>query len=462
MVYFPSIAKPYKYFYYPQCLQSTAAAYYNRHNPQILDTYEPRNISRMYRHIRKFVCHPAAYTRQEYVDSMPTAFKRRQYQRVLDELNQGAMVRSTIEPFTKLEKFPTTKYKPPRMIQARHYTFNIAYGRFIKPLENYITKFGKHKHHFGKGNYDDIASNIDKLAKKYRYYTELDHDSFDARITVEMLTLSHKFYQACYHHNKELRELSKRTLNNKCKTRSGEKYKCYGSRMSGDVDTSFGNSIINYAIIKELLKQLKLKGDCIVNGDDCIIFTDEPIPIETSQEILATMNMKSKMQPSVTNIHHVEFCRTKLVYRSDGTKTMMMNPQRVYQTFGMTYRLNESKSYHRYLEEVMICNAIINMNTPIGHHWAALYGKPIDRTTPIQFKYVTRDLERIVEKQRGTIESSKEFTPSMFQAWPDSLQYVRKIRTIMSRPIPNNYMVVINHDSKRIAISYYNDKPKPP
>lgn len=43
--------------------------------------------------------------------------------------------------------------------------------------------------------------------------------------------------------------------------------------MSGDVDTSFGNSIINYAILKEVIRILGLKGDAIVNGDDSLIFT---------------------------------------------------------------------------------------------------------------------------------------------------------------------------------------------
>jgi hypothetical protein len=43
--------------------------------------------------------------------------------------------------------------------------------------------------------------------------------------------------------------------------------------MSGDVDTSFGNSLINYYILISLLKELNVVGDAIVNGDDFIIFT---------------------------------------------------------------------------------------------------------------------------------------------------------------------------------------------
>jgi len=107
---------------------------------------------------------------------------------------------------------------------------------------------------------------------------ECNHSTFDAHVTIEMLEMTHRFYNS-YHrnHNSEIQKYSRMTLINKCQNRNGDRYKIVGTRMSGDVDTSLGNSLINYAILKEAISIFKVKGDVIVNGDDSIIFLNEPI-----------------------------------------------------------------------------------------------------------------------------------------------------------------------------------------
>lgn len=112
-----------------------------------------------------------------------------------------------------------SKYKAPRMIQARHISFNIQYGKYIKPLEQYVTKKHKLALHFGKGTPNEIAERIYKLSNKWNYKTEGDHSTFDAHITKEMLQLTHKYYQACFGGDSFLSKLSKRTINNTCKSR---------------------------------------------------------------------------------------------------------------------------------------------------------------------------------------------------------------------------------------------------
>nr|AZS32321.1 hypothetical protein 2 [Crane fly tombus-like virus 3] len=99
----------------------------------------------------------------------------------------------------------TSKYKAPRLIQGRHPTFNLAYGRYIKPLEKSL----KIDRHFGKGNYDDIGKKVHYFGKKYKYYTEGDHTTFDSHVTREMLQLCHRFYSRCYKQNRELHKLCK-------------------------------------------------------------------------------------------------------------------------------------------------------------------------------------------------------------------------------------------------------------
>lgn len=353
-----------------------------------------------------------------------------------------------IKPFTKVEKLTTTKYKAPRMIQARDISFNIEYGRFIKPLEQLLTKNHKYRYNFGKGNYDEIAKRIKLLKSRYNYYTELDHTSFDAHVTVEMLKLTHVFYRACYYHNGELRRLSMKTLNNSCKTRWGEKYKVKGTRMSGDVDTSLGNSLINYAILKECLSRLKIDGDVIVNGDDSILFTNQAIGGGFS-ELLKKFNMESKISKTSTNIHKIEFCRTKYVIRSDGTPTMMMDPQRIVEIFGMTRNVQTDRV--GYLNEVAICNAHINKNTPIGLVWADAF--QITMGGDHNFRHIDRDLIRVYEREKLSGVSNGTFTQDMFMAYPEIgwiLPKIYQCATLLQVNKP--HMIHINHLSQTIRV----------
>lgn len=330
------------------------------------------------------------------------------------------------------------KYKPPRMIQARHLSFNIKYGRFIKPLETVVTKQSKYKHCFGKGDYDEVASRIMKHKVKYKYYTELDHDSFDAHVTTEMLEMTHNYYVACYpNYEKEIRNLANKTIVNKCKTRTGDKYVVRGTRMSGDVDTSFGNSLINYAIIKQALSILQIKGDVIVNGDDSIIFSEKPLGKEFA-DLMIKFNMVSKIKPSLTSIHSVEFCRTKLVINNLGNYTMLMDPERIESVYGMTYK--SISSYKKYLKETAYCNSKINKATPLGAFWGKLYEgitRPPERIDYIKdisrFTQVDRNLVRVALRELHTEESSDEITQSMIEAYPSIITLVDKLERHIRR-----------------------------
>lgn len=415
--------------------------------------YDPSLIQPLYRHIKKFVTHPTKMTPQEYIDTMGT--KKPLYQNAYDTYLGDKRIRYSIKPFTKLEKMPTSKYKPPRMIQARHPIFNIHYGVFIKPLEIKLCKYNKRScRHFGKGNYDEIAAKIKYFKNKYRYYTEADHKEFDAHVTPQMLRLTHIFYESCYGHDPKLRALSKRTITNTCITRDGDKYRVYGTRMSGDVDTSLGNSLINYAIIKEVLDRLGIRGDAIVNGDDSIIFSDQPIPNEAT-ELFKRFNMETKMKPSQENICKVEFCRTKYVVKSNGVPTMMMDPQRIYEIFGMTHSNKAFSNYTEYLYEVAFCNSIINSNTPMGKAWQLTlnnrFRSKIERQD-YSLKYVEDNIKRSLLSQRNLEPSLDEFTYTMFQAWPLCVEYYNKIQKICFRPRATSVEIYINHDNEKLFV----------
>lgn len=391
---------------------------------------------------------------------------------------EEGLISPTVQPFTKVEKVRNSRYKAPRMIQARRPIFNIMYGKYIKPLEIIVTKHHKLKRHFGKGTQNEIAERISTMSNKWEWKTEGDHKTFDAHVTKEMLLLSHKYYKACYGTNHvDLNWLTKQTLRNTCKTRHGDRYKVKGTRMSGDVDTSFGNSIINIAIIKELMQQLNVKGEVIVNGDDFIMFTNKPIDIDKSQKILRTMNMETDMKPSTRNIHTVEFCSNKLVITSEGNYTLYKNIETIFAKFGMTNA--QVDLYRNYILECLHGNWKMMKTNPIGLAFKEIYYRTlelereinmkninqiIDRHKNYDYKYLERSfIYQLRESRRDKETTSNEITISMYMAYEESFDLTEyknmlfnRIKTIyricpnmsthILKTLPYKQHLIVNHN----------------
>lgn len=403
----------------------------------------------LYKHLTKFIRTVQPWTRQQYVDNIPNPSKRKSYQDCLDRLEQGGKIYSRVTPHNKIEKFKATKgntfrYKAPRLIQARDQTFNIECGRYIKPLEQLLKLSSPN---FAKGNYDEIGRRVEKLARKYKYYTEADHKTFDAHVTPEQLKLTHKFYLRCFKNDKTLESLLKKKIKNRIKTRDGTTWTVHGTRMSGDVDTSLGNSLINYAIIKQVLQNLRIDGDAIVNGDDSIIFTNEPIDTSLARMMFALYNQETEIGESQTNIHRVEFCRTRLVYPATGKPTMMMDPDRLNDVFGMTHKNIRLKDYDDYLINVKLANATINRNTPLGYYWNT-------GERPKSNKHLDFDLLRVLEREKFNQCSTTEITVSMFLAYPnlsESLKTTQKL-VKMHKPRIKSTSWMIDHDNQTLQM----------
>lgn len=439
--YRPSIYNPASYYYYPQCSATTVAAIELRHAPVKLEEYRPEHFKSL-SHLRQFYCKPGVWSREEYISQIDDPAKRKYYQRVADQLGFGRKVSALVCAFTKLEKYSTSKYKPPRLIQARDPSFNLEYGRYIKPIERAL----KTNIHFGKGTYDVCGAKIERLRSKWRWYTECDHSTFDAHVTVEMLKLCHQFYRKCQGHNPYMESLARRTIHNKGTTRYGERYKVTGTRMSGDVDTSLGNSLINYHILIRALKLLNIRGDAIVNGDDSIIFTDEPIPTQEYVRILRQFNMESVVLPSVNNIHKVEFCRTRLIYHPDKNPTLMFDPARLRSIYGMTWKSYPDHVYIKYLEAVSHANSCMNSNSPVGREWKALerIGK--------QLNLLERNIQLELAKQHG---ANRPYTwdyldPSITEAYPNYRMATKQHPTIPRNVEPLDHL--INHNTRELLL----------
>lgn len=440
-----------KYYYYPPGTQTILAAYINRHKQITLDEYDKNLNKDLHKYMKPFKpkYNISPWTNEDYVNRIENSGKKKIYQQALKDINNNIRISPIVTPFSKIEKMKSNKYKAPRMIQARKPTFNITYGKYIKPLENY----NKKNKHLAKGNYSEVAQKIKKLLSKgYKHFYEADHTTFDAHITLEQLKSTHLFYQTCFKHNKELRNLSKQTLKNICIARDGTKYIVNGTRMSGDVDTSFGNSLINYAIITKILKTLNVHGTAIVNGDDSIIMTKTPLPDHFDAEF-KKYNMETIISKHSTNIHEIEFCRTKYVLTSSGQPTMMIDPQRLNQIYGMTFSpvaLKNSQNYNKYLSEVAYCNYKLNQSNVIGLTW-----KRATTMTHIDETNTTLDRSMIdkIHQHAKLTEGSDTITSSMLIAWPTLTHELTKIpqREIHFERMPTKTIkMYISHPNKTL------------
>lgn len=378
--------------------------------------------------------------------------KSQMYQRVLEEMQQTNRYKSLVTPFTKIEKMKTTKYKAPRMIQARHPSFNILYGSFVKSLEHQIIHHPYYGRHFGKGTSDTIAQRIYRLKRKYKFVTEGDHKTFDSHVTIDHKKAFHTYLSSCFQHDKTLTRLARQTLSNFCISRDGIKYRVKGTVMSGDVDTSFGNCMINLAILKELLQQLSLDGEAIVNGDDFLLFTNHPINTDKAKEILHTMNMETDLKQSQTSILNVEFCGSKLVLEGSGKYVLLHNPQKALDTYGMTHHIHVDRN--KYLRDLAVCYAHMEAHNPIGYHFAQAFNItidpdniPIPDTVEAKLKYYMSTL--VIEHI-----SKGEITHDILYAYPDIehqitriYQLPKLINTRIARQLPN---IHIDHDHEII------------
>lgn len=487
--YFPSLLKPDEWYYYPVSSETTAAALRNRHLPEILPEYDAAGINRLYRHIRVYRVHPRVWTHQEYVGSMQPPSKRICYQTALDDYYRDGLISTTLQPFTKIEKMKNSKYKAPRLIQARKPIFNIMYGRYVKALEHILFKHHRLTYHFGKGTNENIADKIYKLSQKWQWKTEGDHKTFDAHVTVEHKKLFNKFLCACFPQNvKEIKNIGKRLLTAKCRTRSGETWTVKGTQQSGEVDTSISNTIINIAILKELMHQLGIKGEVLANGDDFILFTNKPVDIEKSKEILKTMNMETEMHKSTRNIHTVEFCANKLAFSSTGQHVLFKDIDRIYSKFGMT---NVQVDYYRtYLMECAHGNWKMMKDTPIGQEFKRIYyyilyleeqltgqdQRQVQRQhMKLQYKYLEKEYQRIIKENKDAKENtSTELTVSMMEAYDEALdlkkytsKLINRIKNIYTnypymgsiglKYLAYNSIMTISHDTKQSERHKYTD-----
>jgi hypothetical protein len=236
---------------------------------------------------------------------------------------------SLVTAMQKLELYEVDKIigKEDRCIQYRSTTFNAALGRFTVPIEHALLNcVGDNKSGVpmcAKGRtVHERAVQLLLMSDMFRrpVYVSLDHSRFDAHVHKKLLKQEHKVYKKVHGYNPELCALLSKQLRNYGTTVGGIKYVADGKRMSGDVTTSLGNTVLNSAMLRAWLSCSGVDGEVFLDGDDSVIVVekDDLARLLPVKEFMLKLGMTTVIEGITENISEVEFCQGRVAYGSNG------------------------------------------------------------------------------------------------------------------------------------------------
>jgi len=343
--------------------------------------------------------------------------KLRRYTKALEKLTKTGMVDRycQTEMFVKPDNAdPIVKGSyDPRAIQGRHPAYNIALGAFLKPFEEWFLEIDDWGEILGPppGGYWNWIMPVGRLVAKglsmpergkliHEKWTRLenpiafdcDASRFDMHVSLVMLMMEHLVYNTAYGFNEELRALLKKQLHNHGRTFGGLKYRTNGKRMSGDINTGLGNTIIMlfiFIFFTSYLNSLYLsdggkyvdgswcqwngKWDFICDGDDSVFFTErcnQEIFIAEFPSFSKRLGFKMTVGNPVDELEHVNFCQSNPVY-VDGQYTLVRNPRKALSGALCSKRpLRNAKEVSNHCWAVGKCELSLGQGIPVMQEFA--------------------------------------------------------------------------------------------
>jgi len=277
---------------------------------------------------------PTRWTTDQFIGSY-IGRKKAIYIKAVQKLdNEGYQNKyAKIKVFVKIEKTNLTS-KPfkdiiPRVISPRSPEYNVELGRFLKPFEHDI--YNTIDSIFGvrtviKGLNADMAGNA--ISNIWNLYLDpvaigVDAKRFDQCVSKSLLMWEHSIYLSVYKHNRWLAGLLHQQLLNRCSgyTYDGViKYSLEGGRMSGDMNTGSGNTLIMCAMMHTYITSLGVRANLINNGDDCVLVTERQhqARFDGLHEWFLQFGFNMVVEPPVYCLEAIEFCQCHPVYVNSG------------------------------------------------------------------------------------------------------------------------------------------------
>jgi hypothetical protein len=302
--------------------------------------------------------------------SYKTASKRRVYTHAMNTLEKKRISARdfNVKMFVKNERMDLKDpMKPPRAIQGRTPRYNLELQRYLHQIERFLFHRGNSKRVTTKGL--DQFKKAQLLKECWDSFSDpvcilADHSRFDSRQHTQWLLSEHQYYERFYDGDEYLRELLHAQINNFGHTRNGVIYSVVGTRASGDVNTSLGNSLSNIAILCYWLRHIPNKR-LLVDGDDSVIFIERNDLSRVNALDIECLGFETKYS-IVDEFEHVDFCQCKPVKASYGY-VMVRSPERTISraTVCIEHQYTVPALFRRWLHTVGKCEQTCSYGIPV-------------------------------------------------------------------------------------------------
>jgi len=328
-------------------------------------------------------------TRSQVVDCYRGP-KRRVYEDAMLSLQRETLTEedSRLTSFVKYGKQDVSKAA--RIINPRNPRYNLELGRFLKHAEHhYFTAINRA---FGnrtrstviKGFNADVSAAI--LREKWDRFDDpvalgLDATKFDMHVSIPALKYEHSFYRALFPGSRRLSDLLRWQLVNRGTAYLPDgniKFKMYGTRSSGDLNTSLGNCIIMCGLIHAYLTEKRVHAELANNGDDCVLFMER---VDLQRFMVGfdgwfkRKGFSIVLEEPVYMFERIDFCQTRPVLLSTGWRMLRTHDAVMTKDPMCLVPITSNKAYRKWLGAVGECGTIATTGCPVQH---AFYQKFVD------------------------------------------------------------------------------------
>lgn len=255
------------------------------------------------------------------------------YQNALESLYGNSLSRldSHVKVFVKYEKLNClVKTNPvPRVISPRSPRYNVALGRYLRPLEYKLYRaiaqvYGDCTVIKGLNSIETGRLLYSKWAAFRRPVAlGLDASRFDQHVSISALRWEHGVYKRCFRGRRATASVSNLLKQQEVNVCTGYvpngsvRYTIEGGRMSGDMNTSMGNCLLMCAMVWAYAQSRSVEVRLANNGDDCVVIMEggdlERFSTGLSEWFLE-MGFTMTIEEPVWTFEQVEFCQAHPIY----------------------------------------------------------------------------------------------------------------------------------------------------
>lgn len=286
------------------------------------------------------LCGAVRMSMNQFVEQCPIRNRKRYDQARQDYIREGMTASdAVVGTFVKYEKinFFAKEDPAPRVIQPRSFKFNLRLGMFTRVVEKSLY------HRLDElwvGEYSDEKTVIKGLSvldagSQLRYKwdsfgrggcaVEIDASRFDQHVSRDALEWEHSVYLTIFDNHPELRWLLKQQLRNRGRVFADDvkiTYETDGCRMSGDMNTGLGNTLIMCVLLYVYCKEIGIECKLANNGDDAVLFMDKRSHCKLAgmSDWFLKFGFNLKIESPKYVFEQIEFCQSHPVLTSVGWK----------------------------------------------------------------------------------------------------------------------------------------------